>query len=656
MMREAASFRSKTNCDEETGVDALEGCSEDLKKVFNRLSQMEARQIVLHRHLEAEVRQKLKELQEADDSIRIFSQEVENKVCKCELTLGEHRCRHQSLHADIQDLARRLIAQEDLMWAGDKANQHLSLSARTMMIEVKAQDLDGKIQDMFVRQQTAMENAATKDLLEDWETRVQELHSLFGEQKDLMKAINARVFAIEQRSWEGGDCGNFSEMVQNIHKVVDAMEFHGLACAKQSVSDRISHSEAGLSHTTENVKKLRKEMEDKQQSALLSEEFNRCLEELQRENSQARELQETQLMELAEKFEGLEVAQTKLRSEVLRAGGMTSPPESDEEPMHKLSSLDLVLCPHGKPRSNSKSGSQRNSLTSADAPPRSNSKSGSQRNSLTSADAPPRSNSKSGSQRNSSTSADAPPRSNRSLTSKLASPSSDRLVRANRRLHHSRTTLVRSEGEDLRIGIAEVHQELKSLKHWKDSVQTEVEKVARLGRILDDKVESFDTMERRTEQLFIQVQDLGSALETLSNTNAGQPRPGEALHARAMNTTPHLSCSSSADESDGTLMLQGTGTGFRSLQASPAFEGTGWAKSPPRRPQSAGCARDRHSVDLQRVQQLLEVQVKQVPQETGPVFPSAPAGAALSACSVLRSTSKPRTAGPGRRRPGSART
>lgn len=119
--------------------------------------------------------------------------------------------------------------------------------------------------------------------------------------------------------------------------------------------------------------------------------------------------------------------------------------------------------------------------------------------------------------------------------------------------------------------------QVQSLLRWQEGLREDVNKVLRLGRIVDDKVEAFDVVENRMEELWDQVRGLENNGPMLEN-NDPQGR----------------ACGRAAQRSPSPKQASGAWWN-RVLKpdehfASPNFDGTGWAKSPPRRPYSAGAA------------------------------------------------------------------
>lgn len=203
--------------------------------------------------------------------------------------------------------------------------------------------------------------------------------------------------------------------------------------------------------------------------------------------------------------------------------------------------------------------------------------------------------------------------------------------------------------------------QLNALLKWKDDMETEFDGVHRIRRILEEKVEILDVLDARTEQLTQQVQALSGEnwMEQLMqlprqedrarsrgrSPNGRTPSPPQASGVwwtRTMRpATPGedkdlmLRGSSAVPVTDDTR-APGSEAGERCF-ASPNFHGTGWAKSPPRRPISAGAR-----PEVSHVQQAQDSEPNPQPppchsQEGPPTLESlggwkAPAGAAHTIC------------------------
>lgn len=136
----------------------------------------------------------------------------------------------------------------------------------------------------------------------------------------------------------------------------------------------------------------------------------------------------------------------------------------------------------------------------------------------------------------------------------------------------------------LAIDLRTLASQVQSLLRWQEDMREDVNKVFRLGRIFDDKVEAFDVIEHRMEQLWDQVQGLENNDPQLRN---GHDSAGPG--GRDAQRSPSPKQASGAWWNRVLRPDEETCMG-KSHFASPNFDGTGWAKSPPRRPYSAGAA------------------------------------------------------------------
>jgi len=203
-------------------------------------------------------------------------------------------------------------------------------------------------------------------------------------------------------------------------------------------------------------------------------------------------------------------------------------------------------------------------------------------------------------------------------------------------------------------------EDMQDLVQWRSQVRDEMDRLHRLGRIMEDRLEAFDVLERRTE-------DLAQHLE-----GKGPREPSPPRGARSRSSSPGWRAVRAGEHPD--LTLTGKGSSPKSAQppgyiSSPNFAGTGFAKVPPRRPYSAGAIRGDAPSQLQQLREKILQAVPALPPELqkqleaanmkhaagNGVFPrppsaGAPAGAALAICRPGGSRS-----GPAMRRPVSAR-
>eukprot|EP00439_Symbiodinium_sp_Y106_P011572 s325_g1.t1 len=158
-------------------------------------------------------------------------------------------------------------------------------------------------------------------------------------------------------------------------------------------------------------------------------------------------------------------------------------------------------------------------------------------------------------------------------------------------------------------------------------------------RLQPDRLEAFDLVERRTEEVAEKVQALDSDMENARSRSASPPRV-------AMRLRP---------EENPDLTLAGKGHAASRVEkppsriASPNFEGTGWARALPRRPYSAGSSRGADTPQLQQLREQLAnlaglplaLQKKLQASPGQSVFPSRPpsAGAAIALCRPQRPSS-----------------
>ncbi|CAL1130608.1 unnamed protein product [Cladocopium goreaui] len=205
--------------------------------------------------------------------------------------------------------------------------------------------------------------------------------------------------------------------------------------------------------------------------------------------------------------------------------------------------------------------------------------------------------------------------------------------------------------------IVQCLEDMQDLVQWRSQVRDEMDRLHRLGRIMEDRLEAFDVLERRTE-------DLAQHLEGKGPRDPSPPRG-----ARSRSSSPGWRALRSEHPD---LTLTGKGSSPKAAQppgyiSSPNFAGTGFAKVPPRRPYSAGAIRGDAPSPLQQLREKILQAVPALPPElqkqleaanksaTGNgVFPrppaaGAPAGAAFAIC---RPGSR---SGPAMRRPVSAR-
>jgi len=181
--------------------------------------------------------------------------------------------------------------------------------------------------------------------------------------------------------------------------------------------------------------------------------------------------------------------------------------------------------------------------------------------------------------------------------------------------------------------------QLKELIEWRCQVTEDLRKLSRVGRIMEDRLEAFDLVERRTEEVAEKVQALDSDMENARSRSASPPRV-------AMRLRP---------EENPDLTLAGKGHAASRVEkppsriASPNFEGTGWARALPRRPYSAGSSRGADTPQLQQLREQLAnlaglplaLQKKLQASPGQSVFPSRPpsAGDAIALCRPQRPSS-----------------
>ncbi|CAJ1389390.1 unnamed protein product [Effrenium voratum] len=200
----------------------------------------------------------------------------------------------------------------------------------------------------------------------------------------------------------------------------------------------------------------------------------------------------------------------------------------------------------------------------------------------------------------------------------------------------------------------ETHEQLRDMAQWRSQVKEEMNRLHRLGRIMEDRLEAFDVLERRTEDMAEQLQAL--APRDCHGARSRSPSPGRAMRPGEAHADIKLEGKRSIPQAEGPAHI-----------SSPNFEGTGWVKALPRRPYSAGAVRGDTPSQLQQLREKMLQAVPGLPPElqkqlqaavapSGPspsgVFPTRPpyAGAAIALCRP----GSARRQGPGRR-PMSAR-
>jgi len=210
-----------------------------------------------------------------------------------------------------------------------------------------------------------------------------------------------------------------------------------------------------------------------------------------------------------------------------------------------------------------------------------------------------------------------------------------------------------------KAGTKLLDDQMNQLLKWKEDMQNEFDGVLRVRRILEEKAEILDILDARTEQLTQQVQTLSGEnwMEQLLQATGQQEE-----RARSRGRSPSGRSQSPPQATgvgwtralrptkpdDRDLVLKGSSAvgsddsrtpdpeAGRHRFARHHFHGTGWAKSPPRRPFSAGASRpqvshsfqmsfqdrlelDQQQKELQEQQLQLEQQLEQqVDQEQEP--------------------------------------
>jgi len=152
---------------------------------------------------------------------------------------------------------------------------------------------------------------------------------------------------------------------------------------------------------------------------------------------------------------------------------------------------------------------------------------------------------------------------------------------------------------------AQCLEELEELTHWRQEVKDEMDRLHRLGRIMEDRLEAFDVVERRTK-------DMAEQLEAMAPRDSSPPRG-----TRSRSSSPGWRTFRPGEHPD--LTLNGKGSPAKAVEipqiSSPHFEGSGWAKAPPRRPYSAGAVRGEVPSQLQQLREKLLQAVPALPAE-----------------------------------------
>lgn len=204
--------------------------------------------------------------------------------------------------------------------------------------------------------------------------------------------------------------------------------------------------------------------------------------------------------------------------------------------------------------------------------------------------------------------------------------------------------------------IVQCLDDMQDLLRWRSQARDEMDRLHRLGRIMEDRLEAFDVLERRTEDLAQHLEGKGP-----------MPRdPSPPRGARSRSSSPGWRAVRAGEHPDLTLTGKGSSPAAQPPGhiSSPNFAGTGFAKVPPRRPYSAGAIQGDAPSQLQQLREKILQAVPALPPElqkqleaanksaaSNGVFPCRPpaAGAAFAIC---RPGSR---SGPAMRRPVSAR-
>ena len=144
-----------------------------------------------------------------------------------------------------------------------------------------------------------------------------------------------------------------------------------------------------------------------------------------------------------------------------------------------------------------------------------------------------------------------------------------------------------------KVRMAQTMDQLQDLAQWRNEITLEMDRLQRLGRIMEDRLEAFDQVERRTEDLAQQMQVAQAPAELPRSRSASPPHAWRPLRPQSPN-----------------LRLDG-----KASIASPFFQGTGWAKAPPRRPYSAGAVRAEAPTQLQQLREKLLQAAPALPPE-----------------------------------------
>lgn len=150
------------------------------------------------------------------------------------------------------------------------------------------------------------------------------------------------------------------------------------------------------------------------------------------------------------------------------------------------------------------------------------------------------------------------------------------------------------KGSWRQVRMAQTMDQLQELTEWRNEITAEMDRLHRLGRIMEDRLEAFDQVERRTEDLAQQMQVAQAPQEAPRSRSSSPQHAWRALRPQ-----------------EPGLRLDGKA----SYVASPFFQGTGWAKAPPRRPYSAGAVRADQPTQLQQLREKLLQAAPALPPE-----------------------------------------